>query len=436
MKKELSEKQKRCLGIFMFIWGCYIVLFCYGFYYIENHEDLQPFLFPLTTGAVLGSIYFAVAGYTFYDLFLVRKAQNNRSEMVGDVSFGKMLSWLMPVLVMVAFVCISFLLTYDLPVDDTTNRGIYFSHPYFLGKIYRDTETIQGDKLQSPALLTLIEKGHGIHFYASDEIKNTTKEGRKLTTQERAESLAHINKIPFHIAFAFSFIGVLLFTLADVVKRFKDKDLYPKTFISYQIRFILAISLAIAIANYYMDYWPVNSAPLLFLAIGMFPGRAMDFIEKKARSILNLEKEERDVLPLTRLQGMSSYYYERFREINVTDVQNLAESDLVYLRKNLSCGSRMIADFVSQAVLISQFPTGNFIDLLRVRGVRDIVGLRDALEAGDSRIMDILDLSRDELLAILNSSALRVRIDILREMKQDSDRKDKKQFVHSRDANS
>jgi hypothetical protein len=434
MDQELSKKQKRCLRIFMFIWGCYIFLFCCGFFYIKKHVDFKLFLFPLTTGAVLGSIYFAVAGYTFYDLFLVRKGQNNRSETAGEVSLGKMLSWLMPVLVMVSFVCASFWLTYDLPVDDTANRGIYFSHPYFLGKIYRDTEAIQGDKLTSPALAILINKSHGIHFFASDEIKDAVAKHKELSTQERAESLAHIHKIPFHIAFAFSFIGVLLFTLTDVVRRFKDKDLYPKTFISYQIRFILAISLAVVIANYYMDYWPVNSAPLLFLGIGMFPGRAMDFMEKKARSILSLEKEEQDVLPLTRLQGMSSYYYERFREINVTDVQNLAQSDLVYLRKNMSCGSRMIADFVAQAVLVAQFPTGNFIDLLRVRGVRDIVGLRDALKAEDPKIMAILDLTRDELLAILDSSALKTRIDILREMKQESDNKDKKKFVHPRNS--
>jgi hypothetical protein len=423
--KKLNSTQLRCLSLFQGIWLAYILATIGSLVFICYYNDL--FLFPLGAGIVLGSIYFAVAGYTFYDLFLTTDQQSNRAGMV-QVSFGRMLSWLMPVTVMVLFVCLCFMLIYDLPYNSEENRGIYFSHPYYLGTLYTEANSLRNKSLTDDATTNLIRKAHGLHFYASEKQANSTQEST-ISLQDKSEGLAHLHKIPFAIAFAFSFIGVLLFTLRDVVSRFKTKDLYPKTFIGYQIRFILAISLAVGIANYFMTNWPIHLAPLLFMGIGMFPNRALQILEKKGRSILNLEKEHRKILPLTLLQGMTNYYYERFQENNITDVQNLAQSDLVFLRKNMSCGSRILADFVAQAILIELFPAKNIREMLQIRGIRDVVSLRDTIVADDSTILSILDLNREELLALLHTGALRTRIDVLSTMKEKSDKRDKKQFV-------
>lgn len=423
--KKLNSKQLRCLTLFHGIWIAYVLATIGCLIFIYRYNDL--FLFPLGAGIVLGSIYFAVAGYTFYDLFLTTDQQSNRAGMV-QVSFGRLVSWLMPVVVMVLFVCICFMLIYDLPYNSKENRGIYFSHPYYLGALYTEANSLQDKSLKDEATTNLIRKAHGLHFYASKKQANSTQES-PISLQDKSECLAHLHKIPFAIAFTFSFIGVLLFTLRDVVSRFKTKDLYPKTFIGYQIRFILAISLAVGIANYFMTNWPIHWAPLLFMAIGMFPNRALLILEKKGRSILNLEKEQRKTLPLTLLQGMTNYYYERFQENNITDVQNLAQSDLVFLRKNMSCGSRILADFVAQAILIELFPSKNVREMLQIRGIRDVISLRDTVVADDSMILSILDLNREELLALLNTGALKIRIDVLSTMKEKSDKRDKQQFA-------
>lgn len=421
MNNIRTIKQRQCLKLFQIIWGAYIISIVASLAFISNqHHDL---LFPLSAGIVTGSIYFAVAGYTFYDLFLSTDQQSNQAGVV-EVSLGRLLSWLMPVSVMVLFVCMCFLLIYDLPANTANNRGIYFKQPYYLGTLFTEAAALNSKPLDDTAVTAVINKAHGLHYYASKN--HTTNDST--TPQLRAECLAYLYNIPFMIAFAFSFIGVLLFTLQDVVSRFKTKDLYPKTFIGYQIRFMLAISLAVGVANYYMANWPIKFAPLLFMAIGMFPNRALRIIEKKSRSFLSLEKEKLKVMPLTLLQGMTTYYYERFQENNVTDVQNLAQSDLVFLRRNMSCGSRILADFVAQAILIELFPDGNIRQMLQNRGIRDIISLRDTARVNDTIILSILDLTGEELHALLNSNALQTRIDVLSRMKQKSDSRDKKQF--------
>lgn len=429
---SISQKKiNPCRIFFKGIWILYILFsvvvpVCY--YQYDWCKDLLSSVFlPLVVGFLLGSIYFVVAGYTFYDLYLKKDGTSNRAGL-EQVSMGKLVSWLMPALVMVIFVCLGFGITLNPNHCASENRGVYFTHSYHLGTIYKEAEKLDCKKLSDlTAIKTVIDYGRGLLYDSPTITHPADKNNDGTLTKEQTRQLALIHKIPFCIAFSFSFLGVLLFTLEDVLSRFQTRDLYPKTLIGYQVRFILAISLALVIAYYFMDDWPANSAPALFLLIGMFPRRALAFIEKKGRFFLNLEKEERKALPLTCLQGMTSYYYERFREINVTDVQNLANSDLLYLRKNMSCGSRLIADFVAQAILVIHFPEK--LDELRLLGIRDIIAFRAAVQIKDSTLFTTLGRSRNELLTMVESDVLKDRIETLIEMKKNSDQREKDKMI-------
>ncbi len=425
--KGVSQaKINHCRLIFKIIWGLYSLCFVSVLlinYYSSGWGERHPsaWFLPFVIGFLVGSIYFVASSYTFYDLFLKENGASNRAGL-EPVTFGKMLSWLMPALVMIIFVCLGIGITMNRDHGATGNRSVYYTHSYILGSIYKDAERLK-DKTDNPdAVKTVINRGIGLLYDSQAQSPATEIKNGGALNNELAKQLAMIHTIPFYIAFSFSFLGVLLFTLEDVLSRFQTKDLYPKTFIGYQVRFILAISLALVIAYYFMDNWPANSAPALFLFIGMFPRRALAFIEKKGRFFLNLEKDERKALPLTSLQGMTSYYYERFREINVTDAQNLANSDLLYLRKNMSCGSRLIADFVAQAILVSHFPEK--INELRLLGIRDIIAFHVAVQVEDSPLFTVLGRSRKELLAMVESDVLKDRIAALIKMKEISDHKE------------
>ena len=418
-----SCTRDRCKVIFNLIWVGYVTAAALACFFLHG----VSFFIPLCVGVLLGSIYFAVTGYTFYDLFLKEDGESNRAGL-EEVSIGKLLSWLMPALVMVLFVCLGFWISLNPGQNETqTRQGIYFTHAYLLGSIYVMAEEL-GDnhQLDDEDVIRVINAARGILYHQDLQKRNSVAVGDLL--KSRAEYLAMIHKIPFHIAFAFSFLGVLLFTMQDILSRFRTKDLYPKTLIGYQVRFILAISLAIVIAYYFMDNWPANGAPALFLAIGMFPRRALAFLKKKALLYLSLEKEERHSLPLTEIQGMTSYYYERFREINVTDVQNLANSDLLYLRKNMSCGSRLIADFVAQALLILLFP--DRIAQLRLLGIRDIINFQAAVTGNDTALTTALGRSNSELQNLLGADGIKERIDSLVKLKNKSDKEEQVLIVN------
>jgi len=243
--------------------------------------------------------------------------------------------------------------------------------------------------------------------------------------------ISGIYKIPFYIALTFSFLGALIYSLNDTVYRFFISDLYPKTFVGYLVRFIFAPALSLVIAYYLMNDWWINGAPILFFLVGFFPQVAMRYIEEKARSFLRLKKERRHEIPLGHLQGVTDYIIYRFREIGVGDAQNLAYSDLNYLRKNWF-NDRQLCDFVAQALLLIHLKE-HFHDL-QSSGIRNIVSFKNVitdLEACEECSIK-MGFSAEKLgvvFKLINSKPLKDRIEAIERIMNEFDDKEIENLV-------
>jgi len=249
------------------------------------------------------------------------------------------------------------------------------------------------------------------------KISSVTDSNMQGISSEKLEFYIYI--IPFMIAFAFGFLGSLIYSLKDTTYRFYTLDLYPKTYINYIIRFIFAPSLCIVIAYFMMNDWPINSMPIVFFLIGFFPQRAMQFIEDKTTEILKLKKEEKKGISLSHIQGMTDYIAYRFRELGIDDVQNLANVDLTYLRRNLAYSNRLLSDFVSQALFILHFSAD--LDKFRAFGIRDVISFKTTVNKHNcGNIAKLMNISPEVLLGFLTlieTEEMKVRINTLNKLK-------------------
>lgn len=388
-------------------WATRIFWIIFAFYLVVNIVliilCLQPkpvklwFSKPFMAGIIIGGLFVLIAMYFFYDNYLIpfmtAKTDSEEKDKQLNIYF-LMATWFIPSLILQGFVILGFMIT----LHKSPLSGNIYIQPYKYGQIYKQFENLNKtefsigliDKEESMKISERKEKALDIiSIYFKDEI---FKDGQKEL---------NIYVIPFLIAIAFSFLGSLIYTLKDAVFRLHTKDLFPRTYVSYLIRFIFALSLSITIAYFIMDDWAINAAPILFLLIGFFPQRALQYIEEKAMAIFRLKSGKRSEVPLNLIQGMTEYKIYRFREIGVGDAQNLANVDLEYLHENLAYNYRLLCDFVSQAILLIHLET--HFESLKTFGIRDILSFKSIINSDNYvRIAELLNIPNEKLLGILN----------------------------------
>lgn len=263
---------------------------------------------------IIGSIYVLVAWYYFYENFLlpnttepepIEKAKKKTAKQEQLISKTEeklitqniyiwMIQWFLPTVMIQIFIILGFWIT----IHTSPLKGCVYTHPYKYGLIYKQLET--GGKtledlsgyISNSTLLRLEKKSEHAKEQSTIITKLMGKSVTATSIHERRIELL-IYRIPFLIAFAFGFLGALIYTLRDVGERFYDQDLHPRTFVNYLIRFIFAPSLCIVIACYLANDWWVNGTPILFFLIGHFPKRAMQYVEKIATRSLGLKMERK-----------------------------------------------------------------------------------------------------------------------------------------------
>jgi hypothetical protein len=206
-------------------------------------------------------------------------------------------------------------------------------------------------------------------------LRQNKEEYLNFCLQKFAQMSIAINAIPFYLAISFGFLGALIFSLQNLMIRYNTVDLYPKNFIFYSIRFVVATSLCVALANPVIEEFPVIMAVPIFFLIGFFPERAIKFLDQKMTEYLGFKTYE--PWPLSLVQGMSGEKAFRLREIGIEDVQHLAVADIGYMKNNLPYSLDMLCDWIGQSLLILYF--GEQIENLRSIGVRTILDLRECL---------------------------------------------------------
>jgi hypothetical protein len=279
-----------------------------------------------------------------------------------------------------------------------------YSSFYTYGNVFKSYQVLEKDFLENiddyvkQSKFSDDELSKLYNYYASyfsmDDVstENQIILPRKVYLQKFMELSPRINRVPFYIAFSFGFLGALIFSLTDSVKRFNELDLYPKTYLFYSIRFVVSASLAVTLAYVVVKDWPILMGPLVFFLIGYFPERAIKYLDEKMTKFLGIKEKKYEPIPLSKVQGLSDEKALRLREVGIQDVQNLALADIDYLRKNTPFTAAMLADWIAQSILVLYFPDN--IDSLRHHGVRTILDFKECM-------LSVADENRDGCAALI-----------------------------------
>jgi len=379
----------------------------------NERQDLKnkiSFWDSIGAGVILGCIFVIIALYYFYNNILEPLQTKDRTAVTryGDQNINILMArWFFPPLILQGCVIILMFITiYEFPFKD----NIYIQ-PYRYGKLYKQLENAASDLVLESENVT----SDKVKVYLQSKKERVTSHFKAISKSDTDKITSEyiIYRVPFFIALSFSFLGVLIFSLKDAAFRLHASDLYPRTFVSYLVRFLFATTLSISIAYFLMNNWPVNSAPILFFLIGFFPQKALQYVEDKALKTFKLEKPDVTQVPLSKIQGMSEYKTYRFREIGITDAQNLASADLNFLKQNLSFCCSMLCDFISQSILLIHLQDD--IEKLRKVGIRDILSFKAmAKNSGIDNVATAAKIDKEILngmLKLLESEPMKTKVD-------------------------
>jgi hypothetical protein len=215
-----------------------------------------------------------------------------------------------------------------------------------------------------------------------------------------------ISMIPYLIAGSFAFLGVLIYTLRETTLRIFTKDLQPKTFIGFLVRFLFAPVVALIIAYSSSSNWPIYLGPMIFFYIGVFPQRAMQLIEEKAIAKLGLrgKTKKETAFSLDKIDGIDEHVEHRFRELGIRDPQHLAFVNLQFLRDNFGISNLRIGDLVSQALLFvytrddfEQIVQAGFRNILIIKELKQSGKLEEQMQKLDVKLQGKLQIISDLL---------------------------------------
>jgi len=193
------------------------------------------------------------------------------------------------------------------------------------------------------------------------------------------------------LAFGLGFMGAYIWGLQGIFRRYSMNDLLPIAFFHFGLRMIIASFIALLIYHAVggFSFNPKNSGQesqlltptsdgiliaTVFL-IGMFPQQGLRWLSTKLGvAAINTHPSARK-LPLTMIEGMTSYDIFRLEELGIDSCYDLANSDFIPLLLKTSYGSRELIDWLLQAKLCIRF--GESVEELRVRGIRIITDFTD-----------------------------------------------------------
>lgn len=414
---------------------CYIILLAVSIIYIRSRfyaDDSSHVWIYFALG--IGGIYVLITFYYFYENYLLPYLKDTEKSVPLKQNVHFWLSgWILPAIAVQYFIFIGFWMT----VHGTPFKNSFYTHPYMYGQVYKKMDNYLSPKVSAAGFAKKLDEINSEKEKWDLEEQAQFLENefsvylKKFATQEQKKGSAYlvsinslisaIYKIPFYIALTFSFMGALIYSLNDTIYRYFISDLYPKTFVGYLVRFIFAPALSLVIAYYLMNDWWTNIAPILFFLVGFFPQAALRYVEEKVRTVLGLKKEKKQELPLGLLQGMTDYIIYRFREMGIGDVQNLAYSDLNYLRKNWY-NDRQLCDFVAQALLLIHLKE-HFHDL-QSTGIRNIISFKNVITdiAACDEFSKKLGFSKEKLkvvMTLIQSKPLIDRIEAIENVMND-----------------
>ena len=196
--------------------------------------------------------------------------------------------------------------------------------------------------------------------------------------------------------------GAYAWTVADLLTRWRYRDLLPIDLWWSTWRFVIAVPLAVAVGQ---AFAPALSAPVAFL-LGAFPTRSITTLARRfARRALDLgaDTDSKSESQLEELQGVDTRIAERFSDEGITTILQLAYSDPVEL--TMRCPSfsfSFVVDLISQA--LAWIYLGDALNVMRLRslrGAQEIATLIAEIAGDDAEAASLASTVVTDIAALL-----------------------------------
>lgn len=170
-----------------------------------------------------------------------------------------------------------------------------------------------------------------------------------------------------------AFLGVVLFSHSQILRRLYVWDLTTQVFWNVLQRTVLVVGLSSVLAASVsfkpsiglVDGGVIEHSHIVFFAIGFIVNDVLRWTLDRARDRFQIQRSKVDELPLSLIQGINFWHEYRLEEEGIENVQNLATCDLLDLAFATRYNLRTLVDWVDQAVLIHRMGQ-KAIDLRRV----------------------------------------------------------------------
>ncbi len=183
--------------------------------------------------------------------------------------------------------------------------------------------------------------------------------------------------VPERNAVAYAFLGAYFFTVQTVLRSYMRADLRPKAYSQITARVLIVVLLASLIEVTAV----ADNAMILALAFfaGVVPDTVLQWLWEKVRKIGDFAAADDEGIvdrqPLTDLDGIDIYDRARLTEEGVTNVESMADGDLVDLMLQTRIPPGRLVDWVDQAVLRVKIDDDAFLAQLHRAGVRTATDL-------------------------------------------------------------
>lgn len=187
------------------------------------------------------------------------------------------------------------------------------------------------------------------------------------------------------LVIAFSFMGSYIWSIQHLFRRLATVDLTPGAYYGVGIRIIFSVFVALLVYYFFTDgdivstvaksssYNSPSMIALYAFFAGMFPQRALQYLQDKVHFMNTNDKRMAEPLPLQMIEGIGLFERTRLLEVGIDNSQNLAKANFIALIIRTPFNPREIIDWIGQARLYLYFKED--IKSLRKVGIRTIFNL-------------------------------------------------------------
>lgn len=148
----------------------------------------------------------------------------------------------------------------------------------------------------------------------------------------------------------FAYLGAYVFTMQSLVRRFFQTDLRPSAYASALLRFIVVLSVTVALLQVVDE--PTGTTAAVAFVVGIFPVIAIQALQRVATAVLGVVvPTARSDYPLNQIDGLDLWYEARLLEEGIEDMQNLTTANLVDVMLHTRVPVSRLVDWVDQAHL-------------------------------------------------------------------------------------